>query len=131
MLKVLEKELAWVEKQLDEKVKAVTEWQQTYQLMTSVPGIGNGVAYTLLGELPELVVSMEAASGCRCRQARARPTCPPQRVRRNGAARGCPVLLATDSDRQSGRAGYRLEGGGGRRTVMRVVPVRLWPPGRW
>jgi hypothetical protein len=40
-----------------------------------------------------------------------------------GAARGCPVRLATDSDRQSGRAGYRLEGRGGRRTVMRVVPV--------
>jgi transposase len=54
MLKVLEKELAWVEKQLDDKVKAVTEWQQTYDLLTSVPGIGNGVAYTLLGELPEL-----------------------------------------------------------------------------
>jgi hypothetical protein len=40
-----------------------------------------------------------------------------------GAARGCPVRLATDSDRQSGRAGYRLEGRGGRRRVMRVVPV--------
>lgn len=54
LLKVLEKELAWVEKQLDEKVNEVTQWQQTYQLLTSVPGIGNGVAYTLLGELPEL-----------------------------------------------------------------------------
>lgn len=54
LLKILEKELAWVEKQLDEKVMAVTDWQQTYQLLTSVPGIGNGVAYTLLGELPEL-----------------------------------------------------------------------------
>jgi transposase len=54
LLKLLEKELAWVEAQLDDKVKAVTEWQQTYELLTSVPGIGNGVAYTLLGELPEL-----------------------------------------------------------------------------
>jgi transposase len=54
LLKVLEKELAWVEKQLDAKVKAVTEWQATYELLTTVPGIGNGVAYTLLGELPEL-----------------------------------------------------------------------------
>jgi transposase len=54
LLKLLEKELAWVEKQLDAKVKAVTEWQQTYELLTTVPGIGNGVAYTLLGELPEL-----------------------------------------------------------------------------
>lgn len=54
LLRLLEKELAWLEKQLDDKVKAVTEWQQTYQLLTSAPGIGNGVAYTLLGELPEL-----------------------------------------------------------------------------
>lgn len=54
MLKQLEKELAWVEKQLNDKVKAVTEWRQTYELLITVPGIGNGVAYTLLGELPEL-----------------------------------------------------------------------------
>jgi hypothetical protein len=55
------------------------------------------------GELPG--AGMEAASGCRCRQARAGPTCPPQRVRCNGAARGCRGRLATDSDHQSGRAG--------------------------
>ena len=33
---------------------------------------------------------MEAASGCRCRQARAGPTCPPQRVRRNGCSPRLP-----------------------------------------
>jgi hypothetical protein len=43
-----------------------------------------------VGELLELVVSMEAASGCRCRQARAGPTCPPQRVRRNGCSPRLP-----------------------------------------
>jgi hypothetical protein len=49
-----------------------------------------------------------------------------------GAARGCPGRLATDGDHQSGRAGYRLEGGVGRRTVMRVVPSSSrGPPGRW
>jgi hypothetical protein len=40
-----------------------------------------------------------------------------------GAARGCRGRVATGSDRQSGRLACRLEGGGGRRTVMRVVPV--------
>jgi hypothetical protein len=33
---------------------------------------------------------VEAASGCRCRQARAGPTCPPQRVRRNGCSPRLP-----------------------------------------
>jgi hypothetical protein len=40
-----------------------------------------------------------------------------------GAARGCRGRVATGSDRQSGGRACRLEGGGGRRTVMRVVPV--------
>ena len=54
LLKVLEKEIAWVNKQLSEHVSLVSEWQHTYELLSSVPGIGDGVAYTLLGELPEL-----------------------------------------------------------------------------
>ena len=53
----------------------------------------------------EVAGRQEAASGCRCRQARAGPTCPPQRVRCNGAARGCTGRVATGSDHQSGRAG--------------------------
>ncbi|MDF1642864.1 MAG: transposase [Pseudomonadales bacterium] len=28
--------------------------QRTYQILSSVPGIGDGVAFTLLGELPKL-----------------------------------------------------------------------------
>ena len=39
---------------MDKAVSEVTEWQRTYQLLSSVPGIGDGVAFTLLGELPEL-----------------------------------------------------------------------------
>ncbi len=54
MLKVLDKEIAWVEDKLTRAVCEITEWQQTYNIVTSVPGIGTGVAYTLLGELPEL-----------------------------------------------------------------------------
>ena len=50
----LEKELAWVDTRLAKEVTQVTEWQRTYDLLLSVPGIGDGVAFTLLGELPEL-----------------------------------------------------------------------------
>lgn len=31
-----------------------TQWRQHRELLTSMPGIGNTVAYTLLGDLPEL-----------------------------------------------------------------------------
>jgi len=54
MLKVLEKEIAWVEAKLVNEIAQVDEWQRTLQILSSVPGIGNGVSFTLLGELPEL-----------------------------------------------------------------------------
>lgn len=54
MLKLLDKEISWVNKNLEKEVAEVTEWQRTYDILSSVPGIGDGVAYTLLGELPEL-----------------------------------------------------------------------------
>lgn len=53
-LKFIDKEIEWVNSKLEKEVAGVTEWQNTHQLLLSVPGIGNGVAYTLLGELPEL-----------------------------------------------------------------------------
>ncbi|MEM1187646.1 MAG: IS110 family transposase [Pseudomonadota bacterium] len=53
-IKFLEKEIAWVEQKLDKAVARVEQWQKTHALLISVPGIGDGVAYTLLGELPEL-----------------------------------------------------------------------------
>ena len=53
-IKFLDKEIEWVNTRLNKSVGEVTEWQHTYDLLTSVPGIGDGVAYTLLGELPEL-----------------------------------------------------------------------------
>ena len=53
-IKFLDKEIAWVEKHLAAIVATVEEWQDTYSIITSAPGIGDGVAYTLLGELPEL-----------------------------------------------------------------------------
>lgn len=53
-IKLVEKEIAWVEEHIATIVATVDEWQDTYKIITSVPGIGDGVAYTLLGELPEL-----------------------------------------------------------------------------
>ena len=54
MLKLVDKEIAWINTQLATRVSAVAEWQRTYEILSSVPGIGDGVAFTLLGELPEL-----------------------------------------------------------------------------
>jgi transposase len=53
-IKFLDKEIEWVNTRLSKNVAEVTEWEDTYKLLLSVPGIGDGVAYTLLGELPEL-----------------------------------------------------------------------------
>lgn len=54
LIKILEKEIEWVNKLLTKAVSEVTEWQRTYEILSSTPGIGDGVAFTLLGELPEL-----------------------------------------------------------------------------
>lgn len=53
-LKFLDKEILWVNNRLQKEVESVTEWKRTYEILSSVPGIGDGVAFTLLGELPEL-----------------------------------------------------------------------------
>tara|TARA_R110000868_G_C10956382_1_gene768095 strand:- start:1742 stop:2698 length:957 start_codon:yes stop_codon:yes gene_type:complete len=54
MLKFINKEIAWVENKLTQEVAEVTEWRRTHEILKSVPGIGDGVAFTLMGELPEL-----------------------------------------------------------------------------
>jgi transposase len=54
LIKILDKEIEWVNKLLTKAVSEVTEWQRTYEILSSTPGIGDGVAFTLLGELPEL-----------------------------------------------------------------------------
>lgn len=54
MIKFLDKEIEWVNTRLAKEVASVDEWQETLDLIKSVPGVGDGVAYTLLGELPEL-----------------------------------------------------------------------------
>jgi transposase len=54
MIKLLEKDIVWINEQLNKEVSAITQWQRTYDVVSSVPGVGDGIAYTLLGELPEL-----------------------------------------------------------------------------
>lgn len=65
-IKFLDKEIAWVNEKLAKALPEIEEWQQTYELLSSVPGIGDGVAYTLLGELPELgsLTNREVAALC-------------------------------------------------------------------
>lgn len=53
-IKLLEKEVEWVNAKLAGELSKITAWKITYDLISTVPGIGDGVAYTLLGELPEL-----------------------------------------------------------------------------
>lgn len=54
MIKVLDKEIDQLNSKLTKEVHQVAEWQRTYEILSSTPGIGDGVAFTLLGELPEL-----------------------------------------------------------------------------
>jgi transposase len=54
LLKVLDKEIENIKKLLAKAVSEVAEWQRTYEILSSVPGVGDGVTFTLLGELPEL-----------------------------------------------------------------------------
>jgi transposase len=54
LLKALEKELASVDQDIDDNVRGCPAWVATETLLTSVPGIGQVTARTLLAELPEL-----------------------------------------------------------------------------
>jgi transposase len=54
LLNYLDKEVARLEKMLDEQVEAEDEWAQKKALLKTAPGIGNTMVYTLLADLPEL-----------------------------------------------------------------------------
>jgi transposase len=54
ILRSIESEIAWVDKQLDKKIAKVPEWKALVELLTSAKGVGKVLAYTLLSELPEL-----------------------------------------------------------------------------
>lgn len=50
----LEKELAKLDKELEDSLRSNHVWHETVTLLRSVPGIGTTTAITLLAELPEL-----------------------------------------------------------------------------
>jgi len=54
ILKSIEKEIAWVDQQLDKKIAKVPEYKALVELLTSAKGVGKVLAYTLISELPEL-----------------------------------------------------------------------------
>lgn len=54
VLKTLEKQVEIIERQIDDLVRKHDDWQHKVDLMTSVPGVGQTTATTLLADLPEL-----------------------------------------------------------------------------
>ena len=50
----LEKQVEKLDTLLDQKIAAESQWRDKRAIMLSMPGIGPGVANTLLGDLPEL-----------------------------------------------------------------------------
>ena len=54
LVRVLDKELTWIDNKLKAAVDAVPQWQQLREQLLSVPGVGEVVVYTLMGDLPEL-----------------------------------------------------------------------------
>jgi len=54
LLAVLQKELSGLEQELDDTIRGTPAWREKEELLTSVPGVGNGLARTLLADLPEL-----------------------------------------------------------------------------
>lgn len=50
----IDAQLTTLEQRLDQAVDAHVQWRYKRDLLTSMPGIGKTVAYTLLGDLPEL-----------------------------------------------------------------------------
>lgn len=51
---MLDKENESINKLRAKAVNEVSEWRRTYEILSSVHGVGDGVTFTLLGELPKL-----------------------------------------------------------------------------
>ena len=54
LLKALKKELAMLDKEIDDTIRNTPLWREKEDLLRSVPGVGPTIARTLLAELPEL-----------------------------------------------------------------------------
>lgn len=64
MMKVLEKEIAKIEAEIEKLIKSEPDWVAQVEVMTSVKGVGKLTAWTLLaylGELPEIGRNQAAA----------------------------------------------------------------------
>lgn len=51
---MLDEQVDILDRQLDRAVQNHSRWRQRRDILTSMPGVGKTVAYTLLGDLPEL-----------------------------------------------------------------------------
>jgi transposase len=54
LLAALQKELTGLETDLDDTIRGTPAWRETEDLLTSVPGVGDKLARTLIADLPEL-----------------------------------------------------------------------------
>lgn len=54
LIAVLDEQVEALDRQLDHAVQNHSRWRQRRDILTSMPGIGKTVAFTLLGDLPEL-----------------------------------------------------------------------------
>lgn len=54
VLRMLEDQIDCIERQIDERIRTSPEWSRLEELLTSVPGVGDQTARTLILELPEL-----------------------------------------------------------------------------
>jgi transposase len=50
----LKRELKAIEKRLDQAITDAPQWQDTFRIVLTVPGVGRQLAYTLMAQLPEL-----------------------------------------------------------------------------
>lgn len=54
LLKILQAQIETITRQIEQEVAKVDHWRIKTEILTSVPGVGKVLAYTLLSELPEL-----------------------------------------------------------------------------
>lgn len=54
LIQTLDGQIKALDKRLDQAVEQHAQWRHKRDILTSMPGIGNIVAYTLLGDMPEL-----------------------------------------------------------------------------
>ena len=54
LLRMLQSQIETITKQIEQEVAKVNHWRIKSEILTSVPGVGKVLTYTLLSELPEL-----------------------------------------------------------------------------